>query len=437
MKEQSSIPTSKVERAGEFVRTGVKIGGNYLKHYARNLVNPQAGKAQLHEDNATDIYESLSNLKGSALKVAQMMSMDRALLPRAYQQRFQMSQYSAPPLSLPLVVRTFQRTLGKSPLELFDRFSDKAIHAASIGQVHEAWKDGKRYAVKVQYPGVADSIASYLKMVKPFAVRLMGLNEADVNRYMSEVEGKLLEETDYRLELRRGREIAEACAGIEGLHFPTYYEEWSSDRILTMDWMEGMHLPDFLATNPTQEVRNAAGQHLWDFYELQIHHQRQVHADPHPGNFLFRADGTVGVIDFGCVKEIPDSFYYPYFGLINRHNLQDPAITDRIFRQLEFLYPTDTPQDVRFYTDLFTGMIGLLGRPFYEGSFDFGNDAYFEEIYAFGEMLAGMKELKESKVARGSKDSLYINRTYYGLYSILNQLRAGVRTESVSQTIMA
>ena len=436
MKEQSSIPTSKVERASEFVKTGVKIGGNYIKHYARNLMDSSAGKAQLHEDNATDIYQSLSNLKGSALKVAQMMSMDRTVLPRAYQQRFQMSQYSAPPLSLPLVVRTFQKQFGKSPFELFDKFSEQALHAASIGQVHEAWKDGKRLAVKVQYPGVADSIASDLKMVKPFAVRLMGLNEADVNRYMGEVESKLLEETDYELELRRGGEIARACASIEDLRFPTYYPELSGPRILTMDWMEGLHLPDFLATSPTQEVRDRAGQQLWDFYELQIHGRRQVHADPHPGNFLFNPDGSVGVIDFGCVKEIPDSFYYPYFGLINERNLHDPEKADQMFRQLEFLYDFDSPQEVRFYTELFTKMIGMLGRPFFAGKFDFGDDAFFDEIYKFGEELGQMKELKESKVARGSKDSLYINRTYYGLYSILNQLKSRVNTESVSQEIV-
>jgi predicted unusual protein kinase regulating ubiquinone biosynthesis (AarF/ABC1/UbiB family) len=301
--------------------------------------------------------------------------------------------------------------------------------------VHEAWKDGKRYAVKVQYPGVADSISSDLKMVKPFAVRLMGLNEADVNRYMSEVESKLMEETDYELELKRGTSIAEACKSIEGLLFPTYYPEYSCGRILTMDWMEGQHLPEFLATNPSQEIRNRAGQLLWDFYELQIHGEREVHADPHPGNFLLQPDGRVGVIDFGCVKVIPDSFYYPYFGLINQRNLQDGQTTDRIFRELEFLYDSDTPQEIKFYTDLFSHMIALLGRPFFEGNFDFGKDDYFDEIYAFGNELANMKELKESKVARGSKDSLYINRTYYGLYSILNQLRSQVRTESVSQEI--
>ena len=436
MKEQSSIPISKVERAGQFVKTGVKIGGNYIKHYARTLAQSENSKAQLHEDNATDIYESLANLKGSALKVAQMMSMDRSVLPRAYQERFQMSQYSAPPLSYPLVVRTFQKSLGKHPLEIFDSFSEKALHAASIGQVHEAYKDGKRFAVKVQYPGVADAIGSDLKMVKPFAVRLMGLNEADVNRYMGEVETKLLEETDYELELRRGQEIAAACAHIDGLLFPAYYPAYSCKRIVTMDWMEGQHLPDFLATNPSQEVRNRAGQLLWDFYEHQIHQNRAVHADPHPGNFLLQPDGRVGVIDFGCVKEIPDSFYYPYFGLINQHNLNNEETTARIFRELEFIYDTDTKAQVDFYTPLFTEMINLLGRPFFENEFDFGQDDYFQEIYTFGNNLAQMKEIRESKVARGSKDSLYINRTYFGLYSILNQLKAVVKTESVSQAIL-
>ena len=434
-KEQSSIPTSKVERASQFLKTGAKIGGNYLKHYARKVVDSSTTKDQLHEDNATDIYDSLSQLKGSALKIAQMMSMDRSIMPKAYTERFQMSQYSAPPLSYPLVVQTFRKQLGKTPLEIFDKFTEKAIHAASIGQVHEAWKDGKRLAVKVQYPGVADSIKSDLRMVKPFAVSILGLNEADVNRYMQEVEGKLLEETDYKLEIANSAEISHFCGDIDGLLFPKYYPELSSGRIITMDWMDGLHLNEFLDTNPSQEVLDRAGQLLWDFYEKQVHESKKVHADPHPGNFLFQPDGRVGVIDFGCVKEIPDYFYTNYFGLINRNNLVDPVKVDLIFRRLEFLYDNDSPADIKFFTEIFTKMIYLLGEPFYKQTFDFGDDTYFDSIYTFGEQLSKMKELKESKVARGSRDGLYINRTYYGLYSILNRLKSRVRTESISQTI--
>jgi predicted unusual protein kinase regulating ubiquinone biosynthesis (AarF/ABC1/UbiB family) len=166
---QDKIPTSKVERAMKLVGTGAKIGGNYLKYYAKKTINAEISKEELHANNANDIYQSLSQLKGSALKVAQMLSMDKNLLPRAYTDKFALSQYSAPPMSGPLVVRTFQKSVGKSPFDVFDKFNTQCSAAASIGQVHQAEKDGKRMAVKVQYPGIADSIQSDLKMVKPVA----------------------------------------------------------------------------------------------------------------------------------------------------------------------------------------------------------------------------------------------------------------------------
>lgn len=428
MKEQQHIPTSKVARATQFVKTGVKIGGNYLKYNVKKMVDSSTTKDELHQDNATDIYESLSELKGSALKVAQMLSMDRNVLPRAYVDRFQMSQYSAPPLSAPLVVKTFQKYLGKSPGELYDTFDLKAANAASIGQVHKATKQGKTLAVKVQYPGVADSISSDLKMVKPMAVRLFGLNERDVDRYMAEVEGKLIEETDYELELRRSVSISQACAHIKDLLFPAYYPELSAKRILTMDWLDGLHLNDFLKTNPSQEVRNTLGQALWDFYDHQVHNLRQVHADPHPGNFLMRADGTLGVIDFGCIKVIPDFFYDNYFALINPDTLEDEAKTIQIFENLEFILPADSAAEKKLFTDLFKKMIVLLGQPFTNDSFDFGDQTYFDGVYAFAEELTKVEEIRNSKVARGSQDGLYINRTYFGLYSILNQLQAQIQT---------
>lgn len=428
MKEQQSIPTSKVARATQFVKTGVKIGGNYIKYNVKKMVDPSTTKEELHNDNATDIYESLSQLKGSALKVAQMLSMDRNVLPRAYVDRFQMSQYSAPPLSGPLVVKTFRSYFGKTPGELFDTFDIQAANAASIGQVHKATKDGKNLAVKIQYPGVANSISSDLRMVKPMATRLFGLNENDIERYMGEVESKLLEETDYDLELKRSVEISEACGHIANLVFPKYYPELSASRILTMDWLDGQHLKDFMLTNPSQEVRDQIGQALWNFYDFQVHQLRQVHADPHPGNFLMRQDGTMGVIDFGCVKVIPEFFYDNYFALINPDTVEDKPRTEQIFYNLEFLVETDTPADKKLFSELFETMIGLLGKPFAVDTFDFGDESYFDSVYAFADKLAKIEELKSSKVARGSQHGLYINRTYFGLYSMLNELKAKVIT---------
>ena len=428
MKEQTSIPTTKVARAGQFVKAGIKVGGNYIKHYSKRLVNPDLSRDELHQDNAADIYGALSELKGSALKMAQMLSMDRGLLPTAYSSKFAMSQYSAPPLSGPLVVKTFRTYFGKSPSEMFDKFDINSMNAASIGQVHMAWKGGKKLAVKVQYPGVADAVSSDLKIAKPLAIRLLNLDERQIDRYMGEVESKLLEETDYDLELKRSVEISEACSHIDGLVFPKYYPELSSKRILTMDWLDGLHLKEFLATNPTQEVRNRIGQLLWDFYDYQIHTLRQVHADPHPGNFLMRPDGTMGVIDFGCVKVIPDYYYENYFRLINPDTIQDKALTEQIFTNLEFLVEQDSPKDRRFFSDLFVQMIEMLGAPFAVDSFDFGDDAYFTKVYAFADELSKLGELRSSKVVRGSQDGLYVNRTYYGLYALLNELKAVVIT---------
>ena len=428
MKTQSSVPTTKVARASQFMKAGVKVGGNYIKHYSKKLLDPNRSKEELHKDNAADIYDALSELKGSALKMAQMLSMDRGLLPVAYSDKFTMAQYSAPPLSGPLVVKTFKTYFGKSPSQLFDKFEIEAVNAASIGQVHVAWKDGKKLAVKVQYPGVADAVTSDLRIAKPLAVTLLNLNERDIDRYMGEVEAKLLEETDYDLELKRSIEISEACAHIPDLVFPKYYPELSSKRILTMDWLDGMHLKEFLKTNPSQAVRNRIGQALWDFYDFQIHTLRQVHADPHPGNFLMRADGTMGVIDFGCVKVIPEFYYDNYFRLVNPDTVDDDALTEQIFENLEFLTPADSPKDRAFFSGLFKQMIRMLGEPFAVEEFDFGDDRYFNEVYAFAEGLTKVEELKSSKVARGSQDGLYVNRTYYGLYAMLNELKATVVT---------
>ncbi|TAF73403.1 MAG: AarF/ABC1/UbiB kinase family protein [Bacteroidetes bacterium] len=429
MKDQETIPTGKMQRAAHFVGTGAKIGGNYVKYYTQKLLNKDVTREDLNQDNADDIYDTLSHLKGSALKVAQMLSMDRGLLPKSYQDKFQLSQYSAPPLSGPLVMQTFIKSFGKTASQLFDTFDSNAINAASIGQVHRATKNGKKLAVKIQYPGVANSISSDLKLVKPFAVRLVGLSVKDADKYFDEVESKLLEETDYKLELTRSVELSQLCEHIPNLHFPSYYPEFSSSKIITMDWLEGMHMKDFLETNPTQETRNKVGQALWDFYDFQVHKLRKVHADPHPGNFLFLNDGTVNIFDFGCVKEIPTDFYENYFKLIDQDIYKDDKKVKEIYANLEMIHESDTEKEIKFFFPLFKKMIDMLTLPFTKDEFDFGDESYFGGIYKFTEDLQNMKEIKESPRARGSRHSLYINRTYYGLYHILFDLRAVVKTK--------
>ncbi|UCS91600.1 AarF/ABC1/UbiB kinase family protein [Echinicola marina] len=427
-KEQRQIPVGKVQRAAKFISTGAKVGGNYVKHYAKKIADPKLSREELDNDNATDIYDSLSQLKGSALKVAQMMSMDRNMLPRAYQERFSMAQYSAPPLSYPLVVKTFQRYFGKTPDVLFDQFTRSAVNAASIGQVHQAVLKDKKLAVKIQYPGVADSISSDLKLVRPFALRLLNISDKELSHYLGEVEERLVEETDYELEVKRSKEISAECAHIPNLAFPQYYEELSCERVITMDWLAGNHIKEWLQNNPSQDDRNTIGQALWDFYHHQVHELKQVHADPHPGNFIILENGKLGIIDFGCVKVIPVDFYQGYFSLIKKELVANQEELDKIFFSLEFISDQDTEEEKRFFKSIFKEMISLIGKPFHEERFDFADNNYFDQIYELSDRVSNDKMFKKSRQARGSRHGLYVNRTYFGLYSLLNQLGAKVNT---------
>lgn len=425
MKTLDHIPTGKVSRASKLIMTGARIGVNYLKYYKNKLTDTEDdARRRLHEDNASDIYDSLSNLKGSALKVAQMLSMDKSLLPQQYVEKFSLSQFSVPPLSAPLVNKTFQRYFGKLPSELFDRFDESAVNAASIGQVHRAWKDGKPLAVKIQYPGVAESISSDLKLVKPIAIRMFNLQEKDSDKYFREVEDKLLEETDYHLEIKQSMEIAEACAHIPHLQFPQYYPEWSSQKILTMDYMDGLHLSDFAATNHDQKLANKIGQALWDFYMFQIHTLKKVHADPHPGNFMVSEAGDLIAIDFGCVKVIPDEFYRPYFQLSRSAILDDPTAFHEKMIELELIKPGDSPEEQEYCHVLFHEMISTFMTPLKQKHFDFSDITYFNRVYDLAEKFSTEGRMKKFNSNRGSKHFIYINRTFFGLYSLLHDLKA-------------
>jgi predicted unusual protein kinase regulating ubiquinone biosynthesis (AarF/ABC1/UbiB family) len=427
---QQNIPTSKVARASKIVSTGVKVGGNYIKHYAKKAFNNNLSKGDLDKANAEDIYEALSQLKGSALKMAQIISMDKSTMPTEYIDQFQKAQYQAPPLSGPLIVNTFKKTMGKKPLEIFDEFDEKAANAASIGQVHIAKKNGQKLAVKIQYPGVADSIVSDLKMVKPFALRLMKVKEADIKPYFDEVQSKLLEEADYKKELQHSIQLSEACKHLPNLVFSRYYPEMSSDRVITMDWIDGTPITEWLKTNPSQEDRNKIGQAMWNLYDFQMNHLKILHADPHPGNFLITPTTQLAVIDFGCIKEVSDKTRNDYFAMLDDENFTNREVMIQKLVNLEILQPTASEEEKDFFVMIFQLMMGYLRQPFLSQSFDFGNDEMMKEMMAKGEEIGKSPEAKKFSSARGSRHILYINRTFFGLFSMLNQMKAVVVTEN-------
>ena len=430
MKTIDYIPTSKIERAGKLVQTGAKIGVNYVKHYAEKMVNPDLTRDKLNENNAEDIYDGLKSLKGSALKVAQMLSMDKNFLPQAYVEKFSLSQFSVPPLSAPLVLKTFKINFGKTPYEIFDEFNANSVNAASIGQVHLASKNGKKLAVKIQYPGVANSISSDLALVKPIAIRMFNLQGKDSDKYFKEVEDRLIEETNYLLELEQSQEVVAACSKIENILFPSYYPEFSSKKIITMDWMTGIHLSEFTAKSTDREVGDKIGQALWDFYMYQIHVLRKVHADPHPGNFLVDDQNRLIALDFGCMKQIPVDFYEPYFELINKNVITDPKLFNEKLFELEILRPDDSPSEIEYFTEMFHDLLSLFTKPFQSETFDFADETFFESIAKLGERFSNDTNLKKMNGNRGSKHFIYMNRTFFGLYNLMFDLKAKIKVEN-------
>jgi len=424
MKKSSKIPVSKISRASKLLKTGVKVGTNYLKYYGDRIVNAENdAKNRLNTSNASDIYDGLKTLKGGPLKLIQMLSMEKNILPQAYIDKFSLAQFSVPPLSPALVVKTFKKYFNKYPSELFDNFDTNAINAASIGQVHRAEKNGKQLAVKIQYPGVSNSIKSDIALVKPIAIKMFNFKGASSDAYFKEVENKLLEETDYLLEIKQSEEITKACKHLSNTLFPSYYKNLSSKQIITMDWMEGKHLSEFIKTNPSQETANLIGQTLWDFYMFQIHKLKKVHADPHPGNFLISKTNQLIALDFGCVKIIPLHFYNSYFELFKKPTPNPVSFTKKLY-ELELLREDDSKEDIAFFTNMLKEMLEIFTEPFHQDIFDFSEEKFQQKITDFGEKYMKSDELKTKNGNRGSKHLIYINRTLLGLYHLMFQLKA-------------
>jgi predicted unusual protein kinase regulating ubiquinone biosynthesis (AarF/ABC1/UbiB family) len=295
--------------------------------------------------------------------------------------------------------------------------------------VHKATLNNEELAVKIQYPGVADSITSDLNLVKPFALKMFNLNAKDSAKFFSEVENKLKEETDYSLELKRSIFISEECSLLPGLVFPQYFNDLSNEKIITMSWINGEHSKEFIQSNRFSDssLRNSIGQSLWDFYMFQMHQLKMVHADPHPGNFIITPENKLAVIDFGCIKEIPEDFYKPYFDLTEQKYLDDKKTYLKNLYLLEILREEDTDEEKELLSSVFHELLSLFAKPFNSEVFDFSSENFFKQVADIGDKYTNDKQLRKVNANRGSKHLLYMNRTFFGLYNLLYELKAEIK----------
>lgn len=287
---------------------GKRIGGKSAEIVAR----------ELQQRTAEQLFRTLGELKGGAMKFGQALSVFESALPEEvagpYRAALTKLQEAAPPLPAQTVHQVLADRLGADWRDLFEEFEDKPAAAASIGQVHRAvWHDGRQVAVKVQYPGAGEALLSDLKQLGRFAGLLGPLIPGmDVKPLIQELRDRVSEELDYELEAEAQRIHADAFEGDEDVVVPDVVHQ--GDQVLVTEWMEGTPLSEVIADG-TQEERDRAGQLLARFLFSGPARTGLLHADPHPGNFrlLAGADGRMrlGVLDFGTVDRLPGGWPKP------------------------------------------------------------------------------------------------------------------------------
>lgn len=287
---------------------GKRIGGKSAEIVAR----------ELQQRTAEQLFRTLGELKGGAMKFGQALSVFESALPEEvagpYRAALTKLQEAAPPLPAATVHQVLADRLGEDWRDLFEEFEDKPAAAASIGQVHRAvWHDGRQVAVKVQYPGAGEALLSDLKQLGRFAGLLGPLIPGmEIKPLIKELRDRVAEELDYELEAEAQRIHADAFVDDPDVVVPDVVHQ--GDQVLVTEWMEGTPLSEVIADG-TQEERDRAGQLLAGFLFSGPARTGLLHADPHPGNFRLipGSDGRtrLGVLDFGTVDRLPGGWPKP------------------------------------------------------------------------------------------------------------------------------
>ncbi|MCW2598708.1 MAG: hypothetical protein JWM02_537 [Frankiales bacterium] len=325
----SDIPKRAVTRGARLATLPLGVAGRGALGIGKRIGGRPAElvTAELQARTAEQLFQVLGQLKGGAMKFGQAMSVFEAALPEEvagpYRAALTRLQEAAPPLPAATVHAVLAEQLGPEWRERFARFDDKPAAAASIGQVHRAvWSDGREVAVKIQYPGAGKALLSDLRqlgrLARVFAVFSPGL---DIKPLLKELEARVAEELDYRLEAESQAQFAAAYDGNADICVPPVVT--FADRVLVTEWIEGVSLAAIIREG-TQEQRDRASALLAQFLFSGPVLAGLLHADPHPGNFRLLPDGRLGVIDFGAVNRLPDGAPEP-IGRLARLALEGEA----------------------------------------------------------------------------------------------------------------
>lgn len=421
-------------RTGRFLKLAgmtASVAGRYASDRVQRAFTSEekseARKQASYGKMADDIVDTLGELKGAVMKIGQIASQTQDLLPKEISEALQKLQKEAPPVEFEVIAEQIRRELGDMPDVLFKSFERTPYAAASIGQVHRAvTKSGIPVVVKVQYPGVDKSCDSDLKQLK-LTLKLGGLlkmPKESVDALFDEIKERLHEELDYEQEARYLRMFRDFHSEHEGVLVPKVINRLSSQRILTLEYIEGDHLNEIEANGAyTPEVINALGHRLFSVLADQLFVFQRIHGDPHPGNFAFRPDGTVIIYDFGCVKILKPEVVRAYRDAICASIAEDyDAVDDAMLRLGARVADKTSPG-----ADYYSVWRNIFFEPFFgEQDFDFRKADLHVRVAK--ETPLFFKHLSHFKPP---VDSLYIDRMISGHYWIMKSLgvKANFRPE--------
>jgi predicted unusual protein kinase regulating ubiquinone biosynthesis (AarF/ABC1/UbiB family) len=315
-----------------------------------------------------------------------------------------------------------RRELGADPTELFASFDTQACAAASLGQVHRArLHDGREVAVKIQYPDIARTIQDDLRNMKAaaFGMRLSG-DWDNLLRQFDAIRAMLDAEADYEQEAENLAHGRRTLSGIDDVVVPRVVPELSTRRVLTMDWIEGVHLDELLARDPPQELRDRHGAQISRASMRLWYRGRTIYADPHPGNYHFMPDGRLGHVDFGCCHRFTDD----EFRYVMECERAAAAGDEQAIREI-LIYGSDMdpkaavdPERVRMlraYSD-------WVWEPLYgDEPFDYGRPGQFD----VGVKLYGT--FVKRGWTRSQPVNVWLTKVFFGVRAMLTHLRARVR----------
>ncbi len=367
--------------------------------------------------SATQITKTLGELKGAAMKLGQMLATDPELLPKEMVEELQKLQHSAPAMPFAVVKQVIEEALHQPLDDVFDDFGERPIGAASIGQVHRArTKDGADVAIKVQYPGIADTIVSDMKNLGGLlSLARAQLPKERVDAYLDEVTSVIQAESNYLKEAENLERFQVVLKNLPGVRVPTPVHELTRKNVLVMEYLSGQKIETWLETARAED-KAEQGKRLLEVFLQTIHRHHVLHADPHPGNFLIldqvEAVGGVpvlGILDCGCVREYESVFCDDLIALLVtlwKHDLDAMQIA---WRRLGFMDKGVDADDVYEWCQL------ILAPMLRDEVWDFGAWKIQEEAFAF--VLAHPRV----KLWAPPREVLFYIRTLAGLRGLLSK----------------